>query len=506
MNKKRLFFTIGISGLAFAVNYFISFFLTSFVTETIGVEAYGFVSLSKTFASYAVIATTALNSYASRYIALEYHKNRIKKANIYFNSVFFSNLFAGLLLIILSFLFVIFMPRVLSIPVYLIRDVRLLFLLVFINLCISLVGTAFQSSAIIKNKIIQVSVFKGISYAIEAIVLLTIYSIFPAKIFFVAVGMIFATLFLNIAYLLISKKYTPELKVGFSDFRVSAVKELIINGIWNSFNGLGNTLNSGLDLLVSNTLLSAIAMGQVSIVKTIVSIFSNLYQMVCQPFEPIFLKDYACTDKSSLIYHLKTAMKISGLISNLAFAGVVGYGLNYYYLWVPNQNCELLYRLTIIAVATSIFEGAVYPLYYIYTLTVKNKIPCIITIIGGLINVIGMYYLIKYTSLSVYAVFITTAIVMLFINGVTNPIYMAYCLELPWNTFYPELIKHVLSCSALTILFIISERLFVPNIWIKFIIFGVITAGVGAILHFVIVFGPIKFIQIIKREYTKIRG
>lgn len=503
MNKKRLFFTIGISGLAFAVNYFISFFLTSFVTENIGVDAYGFVSLSKTFASYAVIATTALNSYASRYIALEYHKNKIKQANVYFNSVFFSNLFSGLLLIILSCLFVGAMPSVLSVPVNLITDVRLLFLLVFVNLCISLAGTAFQASAIIKNKIIQVSIFKGISYIIEAIVLLTIYSILPAKIFFVAVGMIFATLFLNVAYLFISKKYTSELKVSFSDFSVSAVKELIVNGIWNSFNSLGNTLNSGLDLLVSNTLLSAIAMGQVSIVKTIVSIFSNLYQMVCQPFEPIFLKDYANADKENLIYHLKTAMKISGLISNLAFAGVVGYGLNYYYLWVPNQNCELLYKLTIIAIATSIFEGAVYPLYYIYTLTVKNKIPCIITIIGGLINVVSMYYLIKYTSLSIYAVFITTAIVMLFINGVTNPIYMAYCLDLSWNTFYPDLIKHVLSCGVLSILFIISERLFTPNVWIKFIFFGIFTAGVGTILHFIIVFGPIKFIQTIKHISTR---
>lgn len=503
MDKKKIFFTIGISGVAFAVNYFISFFLTAFVTENIGVDAFGFVSLSKTFASYAVIATTALNSYASRYIALEYHKNNIEKANIYFNSVFFGNVFSGIILVMLASIFALFMPFVLSVPVNLITDVRLLFLLVFANLFISLVGTAFQSSAIIKNKLIQVSVFKGLSYIMEAMVLLVIFSFVRPRVYFVGVGMICATLFVNIAYSIMNRKYTPELKISYSKFSISSVKELTIKGIWNSFNSLGNTLNSGLDLLISNALLSAIAMGQVSIVKTIVSIFSNLYQMVCQPFEPILLKNYAGGDKAELIINLKTAMKISGLISNLAFAGVVGFGLNYYYLWVPNQDCELLYKLTIIAVATSIFEGAIYPLYYIYTLTVKNKIPCILTIVGGALNVIGMYYLIKYTSLSIYAIFITTAIIMLIINGITNPIYMSYCLKVKWYTFYPELIKHVLSCGILTLLFVISSKLFVPCTWIRFVFGGIFTALIGILLHFIIVFGPVRFAAKLKKLLKK---
>lgn len=33
-----------------------------------------------------------------------------------------------------------------------------------------------------------------------------------------------------------------------------------------------------------------------------------------------------------------------------------------------------------------------YPLYYVYTLTVKNKIPCFITIIGGVLNVVSIWF------------------------------------------------------------------------------------------------------------------
>ena len=49
----------------------------------------------------------------------------------------------------------------------------------------------------------------------------------------------------------------------------SKIKNLLKNGIWNSLNQLGNELNSGLDLLISNLMLSAVAMGQISVVKNI---------------------------------------------------------------------------------------------------------------------------------------------------------------------------------------------------------------------------------------------
>lgn len=488
MDKKKLFITIIISGLAFLINYLISFFLTSYVTDNISIEANGFISLAKTFATYATIATTALNSYSSRYITLEYHKGNMDKANIYFNSVLFGNFGCGTVLVFACAMFTVVIDKALNVPGEIVYDVRLLFILVFINLFVSLTSTAFQSAAIIKNKLIHVSIFKGCSYFIEAVTLLVIFSFLPPHVYFVGVGMILATLFISIAYYMISRKYTPELKISISYFKLSAIKELVVNGLWNSINSLGNTLNSGLDLLVSNSLLSALAMGQVSIVKTMVSIFSNLYQMIAQPFEPILLKNYANDKKDELISWLKLAMKISGLISNLAFAGVVSFGLCYYKLWVPNQNCLLLYRLTMIAVASSIFEGAVFPLYYIYTLTVKNKVPCIITIIGGVLNVLGMYILIKNTDLSVYSVFITTAVIMLFINGVTNPIYMSRCLKLPWTTFYPELIRHVISCTVMTIAFMFISKILNPYSWITLILAVLICCVVGLLIHVLVVF------------------
>lgn len=93
---------------------------------------------------------------------------------------------------------------------------------------------------------------------------------------------------------------TPELKVERKLFSMDAVKKLVGNGIWNSINSLGVTLNSGLDLLVTNLLLTNLQMGQIAITKTIASIFSSLEAMLCQPFQPLLLKSYSDNNKEQL--------------------------------------------------------------------------------------------------------------------------------------------------------------------------------------------------------------
>lgn len=486
MQKKRMLTTMFLLGSAFVINYLINFFLTSYITESFGTAEYGFISLAKTIASYVVIITTALDSYASRYISVEYHKDNKMMANIYFNSVLFADAMMGSIIVALSIGFAGIIKVVLRVPDKNLTDVRILFICVFFNLFISLLSTAFQSSAIIKDKLRESSFFKLLSYLAEAATLILLYNLASPRLYFVGIGMICATLVILISSCYITKKYTPEIQINYKLFKFSVVKKLVVEGVWNSLNSFGNMLNSGLDLVVANTMLGSVAMGQVSIVKTMTSVFACLYQIVTQPFQPTLIKDYVDNNKEKLLYDLKVSMKITGFISNIAFAGIVGFGLEYYKLWVPNQNCDLLYKLTIIATATSILEGAVSPLYYIYTLTVKNKIPCIITIIGGTINVAGMYLLIPNFENGIYIVFITTAVVMLTINGITNPIYMAKCLNIKWFSFYPVLFRHLVSGMLMTIsIKLLADRAYIDS-WGKLILWAAISSLIGMAIHIVV--------------------
>lgn len=94
MNKSKQFISsVFLSLLAVGLNYVITLLLTPYIVGNIGTEAYGFVSLAKTFANYALIFTTALNTFAARFISIEYFNRNTKKAQQYFNSVFLLMLF-----------------------------------------------------------------------------------------------------------------------------------------------------------------------------------------------------------------------------------------------------------------------------------------------------------------------------------------------------------------------------------------------------------------------------
>lgn len=485
--KKRVFGTILITGMTFLLNYGINLFLTSYIIQNVGTEAYGFVSLAKQFAQYASIITMALNTFAVRYIVMAYHNKEYEIANTFFSSVFYGDVvLAGIVVTGLAVV-TAFLDQFLRIPKEIVWDVKELFFWVFINLGVTTVFTAYSTAAYIKNKLDVVGIFRGLSYGVEAMVLALMYCFFPAKVSYVGIGLLVASMVIIISNIGICKKYTPKLQLGKRYFSLRAIKQLMFDGIWNSINELGAVLNSGLDLIVCNLMLTPLEMGQLAVAKMIGNIFLNLFQMVAQPFQPLFLKSYAKNEKEKLLGDLKFSMKVSGLMSSIAFAGFTALGMTYYRLWIPNQDIERIYVLTVLTIMINIPGGPMQPLYYIYTLTVKRKIPCIVTFIGGLINVLGMYILIQKTDMGVYAIALTTVVVMFVINFIINPLYMAHVLKLPLYTFFPNVVRNGMGCIGLVILYRWLARWYEPNSWLMLGICALAYATIGTVVYLLIV-------------------
>ena len=486
--SKQFVVSVFFSSFAVALNYLISLVLTPFITENIGTEAYGFVSLAKTFANYASIFTVALNAFPARYISIEYHKGNKKKANVYYNSVFIADIILAIVIIGIAVVIITNLNRFLMIPEDLIGDVKKLFLLDTINFLILSCGTVFMTATTIKNRLEMGSIARAISYIAEAVFLFIAFSLLTPRVYYVGIGLIVSSCVILLINIGLTARLTPDLKVQRGYFSIEAVKSILSAGIWSSVNSLGNTLNTGLDLLVSNMMLSALAAGQLAIVKTISTIFTTLFQLVATAFQPMQLKYYANNDKKLLISSFKLGIKLNGMISNIAFAGFTVFGAVYYKLWTPSQDIGVLQTVTIVTIIGSIIEGAVYPLYYGYNLTVKNKIPCFITILSGLMNVLGMYVLIEFFDTGIYAVVLTTTVLTWLVNFVFNPLYVSYCLKIRLTTFYPTLFRHIVSSVLLLAVFSVIRKIYYPNSWIGLIMVALVCAIIGAILHALIVF------------------
>ena len=487
-NSKRLIQGLFSSTLATALSFLLTFFLTPYMTKVLGTEAYGFVAIAKNFAGYAMIITTALNSYAARYVALQYHNQKYKEANRYFSSVFWGDALISFVIFLFSLIAVIYLQFILVIPNELIISVKILFLITFINFSLSTLKTVFPTAFYISNRIDVSGYINSLTYIIEIVTLILLFRFANPQLWYVSLGSCVATCVAFYIQVKFCKKLTPELRIKREYVSLNAIKELVFNGMWNAFNSLGNMLNSGLDLIVSNLMLSTLSAGQLAITKTLSMVFNSFNQIIAQPFQPLFLKSYANNDKQQLLSYFRLSMKTSGMLSNIIFGGYIAYGLAFLKLWIPEQNIFLIHKLMILTMIALAPEGLIYPLYYIYTLTIKNKLPCIITIIGGLLNVIGMYFLIRYTDLGVYAVPLTTAIIMTVINFVTNPLYMCYCLHIKWYSFYPTIIRNIISTIMISFVFsIINYTIEIDN-WVALILVAGFSALAGGLIHILVVF------------------
>ena len=503
---QKIALTVLISGSAFLINYFISFFLAPYITDQVGTEAYGFVSMAKDFAVYATYITAALNSYATRFISVNYYKPDLDKANVYFSSTFWGNMILGPGIFALAMVGVATLEHLLQVPAAIVLDVKLLFMFVFLKFLVVTMFSVYSCGPYISNHLDLTGIFKGLSYVVEAIVLVVLFLLFPPRVYFVGIAILAAALVIVLSNMWICKRYTGDLKIQRNHFQFSAVKDLMINGIWTSVSQLGSFLNSGLDLTVCNLLLSPFAMGQLSLTHSIGVIFCSLFAMVTDAFKPMILKIYAQKDMPKLVQEYKMAMKVNGLVASLIFAGFLALGQVYYQLWVPHQDTLLLYQLTLIVIGSSVLTCIESPLFTIYTLTLTRKVSCMFTLITGFLNVASMYVLIKYFGMGIFAVVTTTLVLQTMIHIGPHPLYMAHVLHLPWHTFYPEILRDLMSCGVLSAVFFGLSRLYMPSSWLTLIACAVVYSVIGTALHALIVFSKKDWEAVKKTVLRRIKA
>lgn len=489
-SRRGLIGAILTTGVATAISFGINFCITPLITNKLGADAYGFITLANTLTSYAAILTTGLNSYATRFIAVEYHSGNLKQASKYYSTLFFANVALSIAVFLIALVMDFNITGFIDVPNRLMTDVQYLILYVFANFAIVTVSSSFSSSAYLEQKLDVFGVVQSLSYIAEAVVLLVLYCALPAKIFYYGLGLLAASAVILAGNFRIYKRFTPAIDIRPSLFSLDSLRTLVVNGLWNSLNSLGNTLNTGLDLIIGNIFLGPLAMGQLAISRTFQSLFSRLFQLVSQAFQPRFLQFYSGHNLEELKEEFAVSMKLSGFISAILFAGFFVFCQDFYQLWIPDQNNQTLYALTMLTITCSLFEGPVYPLYYIYTLTVKNKIPCLITIVGGCLNVLGMLILLSFSQLGVYAIALTTAIVMGFINLVTNPFYMSRCLGVNPLLFYKPLLRILAATAGLCLLFSYIRSFAVPSSWQIFLLICIVCLIVALPLYLVMVMGP----------------
>lgn len=491
--NKQLAINIIAQLIAFGIQIGISFFLTPFIVKSLGAAAYGFVGLANNIISYTTLITIALNSMAGRFITISVHQNNIEKANIYFSSVFFSNLLISIFLFIISTILIYYLEVCINIPANLIWDTKALFALLLLNSIIGLVTNVYAVSTFIRNRLELNSIRTIIGNISRAILLIVLFSFFVPHVWYLGISALIYTIYIGYYNYRYTKELTPELHLSIRKYNKKAVKELIRAGAWNLLSKLSDILSQGFDLLLANLFISATAMGILSITKTIPIVILSVFALLSSCFAPEWTELYAKKQIDKLKDELLKSIRILGIFSSIPLTILYVYGDVFYKLWIPGENNNLLYTLTIASTIGMVCGLPQESLWNIFTITNQVKKSSLNLLYNSIIIIIIVLigiYSVESDTAKLFILASTRTIVGLIRVLTFLPIYGAKCLGLRSTIFYRPIIINILSILILSFFSFLIKNYLLEDNWISLCISIILTTVLGIIINSYLVLTP----------------
>ena len=145
----------------------------------------------------------------------------------------------------------------------------------------------------------------------------------------------------------------------------------------------------------------------------------------------------------------------------------------------------ILSSLTIIQ---TYFDSVTSTMAQISVVVNKLKTPVFVSMGCGLISITVEIIMIKILGMGLYAIVLSTTIVMIIRYVVFNSVYAAWCLNLPRFYFFPTTLKTWLSIPGLIILMVLIRKIMPIHSWVDLCVDAGI-AGVLGYFFMLILFG-----------------
>ena len=484
-NNKQIVRNISASFLSYGMSLLISFFLTPYLIESVGKEAYSFFPLVNSMIGYTEIITAAIGSMIGRYITMAYYGHDMEGTKGYFNSALTAYIGLSVIFSIIGVFVLIYIDSILNIPEGLTEQVQILFGLALLGYCLGLCTNLLRIGTYVKNRMDLSTMAGFIKSIVYFVLVIAFFALFPPTIVYISIAS-FVSILVGIGFnLFFKKRFLSEVTIQpMRYFSWEKIRTVLNSGIWMSINSLSSIITTTIDLLLTNIFISAAATGDFSISKTIPSFITTLSFFVFSSFTANFNILYAQHRHEELLHEIKKAMIIMSFMLSVPIGYFMVNSDYFFQLWVHSAYTPDMVWLSLIALILAATGYSTNALYSVYTITDKRKVPALVLLVTGTSNLLLVFILLKYTNMGVYAIAISSAVTLGLRNLIFTPIYGARCLNLKPQTFYPVIIKGIVGIFIVVIIGLLS-KLFMPNItWTTFIVNAFIVCSLSLIANY----------------------
>ena len=427
----------------FVISAVVGMALVPYFVDTLGLAAYGLIPLAMSITGYVTLIIDSLNTSISRFLTIDLQRSDIVRANQTFNSALFGTLAVILALIPIVILVAWFAPEFFDVGEADSGDVFILFSLIFGSVLIRAWTSNFMVTLFAYNRLEYRNLVNITNLAVQLILVVILFTVFSPSLVYVGISHFVAALIaLYLAYN-ISRKVCPDLYISVSAYSHTRFGEIRGIAFWVIIDTIGFMLNASIALLVANRLFGAVAGSEYSLVILWSTLLYGIAGLVTTALTPMIFNYYSRRDTAGLIKFALFAMKCMGLFMAPIIGLICLFSPQLFTVWMGSDEFIHLAPLVWIVVSPVIIKVQTSAIGSISVGYGKVKVPALVTLFVGILNVYLSFTLPSMFGLGIYGIAISGAICMMLHTGINVPLYTAYLVHAPLFTFLSAILKGI---------------------------------------------------------------
>ncbi len=418
-----------------------------FLVRQLGPAAYGLVPLASTITSYMALVTFGLEAAMSRSMSIALERKDYTGANVIFNVVFWGNLAIAAVLAIPAVAGIVNIQQIVRIPAGYEPATRWLFAGTVAAFFLNQVRTPFAAPCFCLNRLdLQNVVTVSETLARVGLVVLLFLALSP-RIEYVGAAILVGTVVSTFGAIWFWRVLTPSLHVRLRDFHWATLKSLCGTGGWVIVSQIGVMLYLNIDLLVANRLFGPADSGRYAAVLQLPALLRALCIAVGEIFAPTMYQMYARGDLRDLASYLNRAIKFLGLVMALVVGLICGFAEPLLRLWLGQSFGSMALLLCLMTIHLCL-NLSMYPLYAVPLAANRVKVPGLVTLAVGVLNLVLALLLAGVFGWGLYGIAAAGAISLSFRHLVFTPLYGAHVLHQPYTVFYRRVVPTLAATLA----------------------------------------------------------
>jgi membrane protein EpsK len=410
------------------------------------------------------ILTSALHSALSRFLTISLEQGDEGRANKIFNTALFGLIGVIILFSFLILPFSVVFPTIFNVPAGWEKDVRWLLVTIAISFFITVIGSNFSVSLFMYSQFLKSNVVEFIALLARMGFIVIIFYFLPARLWYTGGGALIGSIVAILSYIMLWKRYTPELNIKVTAFDQSQLSSLMSMGWWVVVTRVGSLLLNRIDLIVVNIFFGAALTGGYASAAQFSLLIEYLVSAAGNVVRPIILIKYAQKDLSGLNQISSQAVKLLGLSLAIPVGLLCGFSRPLLIIWL-GPSFDYLSILLVIIVGHLSLNLSVRPLQHVLNAYNKVRWPGIATLIGGGVGLGLAIIFAAWGKWGGAGIALAGALVLFGKNTLFIPIYTARVMELPWWTFFPSLLPSIIGTVFVGITAYGFSQIMMPNTW-----------------------------------------